>query len=152
MQLAPHFSLEEMSRSETAARHGVDNTIPAGLITNAKRVANALEIIRGHEKAPITVFSCYRGPKVNKLVGGSTTSAHMTALAADFRVSGKSVKATCELAANIIPDFDQIIYEFGEGGWCHIGFASPGGKPRKQRLSAVKVNGKTVYKQGFVTK
>lgn len=151
MQLTPHFTLEELSRSETAARHGVNNTIPASLLSNAKKVANNLEIIRAHENAPITVFSCYRGPKVNALVGGSETSAHMQALAADCKVIGKSVKATCELAARVIPDFDQIIYEFGESGWCHIGFAAPGKKPRKQLLTAVKVNGKTVYKPGILS-
>lgn len=150
MQLTPHFSLEEMSRSNTAVRHGISNDIPANLIPNAKKVASALEIIRAHEKAAVIVFSCYRGMVVNKLVGGSDTSAHPKALAADFKVVGKSVKAVCDLAAKIIPDFDQIIYEFGESGWCHIGFAAPGKKPRKQLLTAVKQGGKTVYKPGIV--
>lgn len=150
MQLTAHFTLAELQHSTTAARAGVPNIIPTPLVSNAKRVAAALETIRARAGKPIIVHSCYRSRAVNTLVGGSKTSAHVYALAADITQPGTSVKELCKLAARLIPDYDQIIYEFGETGWCHIGFRSPGVTPRKQLLTATKEHGKTVYRAGIV--
>lgn len=149
MKLTPNFTLEEMQRSSTAIRLGLDNTIPAGLISNARRVAEALEVIRAHFKAPIHVTSCYRSPAVNTAVGGSKTSAHSSASAADFEVQGVANIDVCRAVAELIPDFDQVINEFPENdGWIHLGLTR--GEPRRQKLTAVKRDGRTVYLQGFV--
>jgi hypothetical protein len=43
-------------------------------------------------------------------------------------------------------EYDQIIWEFGndvEPAWVHVSYAE--GKNRKQKLKAVKFNGKTKY-------
>jgi hypothetical protein len=154
-KLTDHFTLEEMQHSEAALRLGIDNHIPDDLMSNAMKVAVVLEIIRAECakikgcNVPIHVTSCYRSPEVNKAVGGSKTSAHRFAAAADCKAEGLTVLGLCQLAAKVIPNFDQIIYEFGPTGWMHIGL-STSGKPRKQLLTAVKENGKTVYKQGLV--
>lgn len=151
-KLTEHFTVEEMSRSEAAIRLGIDNTCPVDLLPNMLRVANALEVIRERltsikgRNVPIHVTSCYRGPEVNKAVGGSPTSAHRFASAADCEAEGFGILELCRIAAEVIPDYDQIIYEFGESGWMHIGFAKV---PRKQKLTATKKDGKTVYSQGF---
>ena len=146
MNLTPHFTIEEMQNSATGTRLGIKNVIPPALIANAKRVAEALELIRAHYGVSIHVTSCYRSPELNKAVGGSTSSAHMTASAADFEVLGHANIDVCNIIPSIIKDFDQIIYEFGPTGWVHLGF---GDKNRKQLLSAIKNNGKTVYLQGI---
>lgn len=148
MKLTEHFTLEEMQFSPTAVRKGLNNLIPEELIPNAKKVAEALEKIRAIDNKAIKVNSCYRSPEVNKAVGGSPTSAHRFAFAADCTKEGVSVLELCKQAASVIEDYDQIIYEFGETGWMHIGFTS--GAPRKQLLTAVKENGKTKYLKGFV--
>jgi len=147
MKITEHFSLSEMERSETATRHGIENHIPDELMPNVRRVADALETIRAHYGAPIHVTSCYRSPEVNKAVGGSQTSAHRFASAADFEVQGVPNIEVCRAIPQLIPDFDQVIYEFGPSGWVHLGFAK---EPRRQQLSAVKRDGKTKYLPGIV--
>lgn len=150
--MTEHFTQAELERSETARRLGLSNVCLPELLPNMRRVADVLEKIRAHYGKPIHVTSCYRSPEVNKAVGGSPTSAHRFALAADFEVSGVANAEVCEWLASEASgvDFDQVIYEFGPTGWVHIGIAPPdGGAVRRQVLSAVKQGGKTVYLQGI---
>ena len=147
MRLTEHFTVEELQKSEAATRHGVPNICPPELAGNMLIVADHLELIREHYGVPVRVLSCYRSPEVNKLVGGSETSAHRFALAADFEVDGVSNHDVATWCAENISDYDQIINEFPPDGWVHIGFT--GKTPRKQLLTAVKTNGKTVYNQGI---
>ena len=148
MKLTEHFTTEEMERSSTGIRLGIDNTCPAELMNNMTDVAEQLEIIRAHYNAPVHVTSCYRSPALNKAVGGSKTSAHSSAHAADCTVEGVEVLDLCVWCSENIPDFDQIIYEFGPTGWMHIGFTS--GTPRRQLLTATKEGKKTIYKPGLI--
>ena len=148
MRLTEHFTKEEMERSSTAIRKGLANVCPPELLPNMQKVADHLELIRMHFNAPLRVLSCYRSPEVNKAVGGSKTSAHRFAMAADCTVDGVSVHDLCKWCADNIEDYDQIIFEFGNTGWMHIGFTN--GKPRKQLLTATKQNGRTVYQSGLV--
>src|SRR5437667_5283176 len=46
MMLSKHFSLEELTASEVAARAGIDNTPPAEAIRNLVRLAEGLELVR----------------------------------------------------------------------------------------------------------
>jgi zinc D-Ala-D-Ala carboxypeptidase len=146
MKLTEHFTLEEMQRSETAARLGLINRIPESLMLNVRRVALALETIRAHYDKPIHVTSCYRSPEVNAAVGGSKTSSHCNGEAVDFTVEGQVNVDVCMTIPFILADFDQIIYEFGPSGWVHLGM---GAAMRKQLLTAVKQAGKTIYFQGI---
>ena len=151
MRLTEHFTKEEMEKSSKATVLGLDNTMPDKYISNALRVAVVLEKIREHFNLPITILSCYRSPEVNQKVGGAKTSAHLQALAADFIIKGISNRKICEWVVFNITDFDQIIYEFGETGWCHIGLSY--NSPRKQILSASKTeDGKTHYQCGLKEK
>lgn len=146
MNLTPHFTKSEMEKSNTAIRKGLSNVCPDDLLPNMQNVAEHLELIRAHFDAPVRVLSCYRSPKVNKAVGGSKTSAHRFAMAADCTVDGVSIFDLCKWCADNVPEYDQIIAEFGE--WMHIGFTN--GTPRKQLLTAVKEGDKTVYKKGLI--
>jgi hypothetical protein len=147
MNLTKHFTLAEMQTSNTATRLGLNNTIPPELIPNARLVAEKLEVVRAAFGKPVRVHSCYRAPSVNAAVGGSATSAHRFALAADFTIPGVSVLEVCRWCAENITDFDQVIYEFGEGGWIHLGFRKE--NPRKEILTAAKQNSRTVYTKGL---
>ncbi len=146
--LTPHFTYREMTKSYTASRLGLSNECPDELIPNMLNVAEHGEIIRAYFKKPISVHSCFRSEEVNKAVGGSKTSAHKNAAAMDCTINGISVYDLCKWCSENINDFDQIIYEFGETGWMHIGFYSA--SPRKQLLTAIKRNGKTVYLSGLI--
>lgn len=152
--LSPHFSLKEMTRSETATRKGIDNTPSATHLHNLKLVCeNILEPVRRHFGKPVMINSAYRGPKLNAAVGGSSKSQHCNGEAVDFEIDGMS---NYELAKWVVEncDFDQVILEFYDpkegpnSGWVHASYSSSG-KQRKSILTAVMVKGKTVYKPGF---
>ena len=126
MQLSPHFTLEEFTFSETASRLGIKNDVPENLMPNAKKTAQALEIIRDILGAPITVSSCYRSQLLNKAVGGKSNSAHLNALAADFvcRGYGTPEQIVKKLARDGMGRglvYDQLIIEYGR--WVHLGLA-----------------------------
>ena len=154
MQLSEHFNLKEFTKSETAIRKRIDNTPNSVHATNLKAVCEKiLEPVRNHFQKPVRINSGYRGPALNSAVGGSSKSQHCNGEAVDFEIDGlanpelaKWVAANCE--------FDQIILEFYDpkegpnSGWVHASYSA--GKNRKQKLTAVTENGKTVYKPGFV--
>lgn len=156
MRLARNFRLSEFVFSETAIRYGIDNSLPPELNDNAIRMATWLQTFRDRlskkyqKDMPIAVTSGYRGPLVNKKVGGSKTSAHCYALAADINVIGLSVHQTQYEIMKLMQDrpYDQCIDEFQ--GWVHIGLAKKGEEPRMQNLIARKRVGRfnkihTVY-------
>ncbi len=123
-KLSEHFSLEEMTFSETASRKGFDNTPSANQIANLVRVATLLEQVRKITGKPIQVTSGYRSKQLNQAIGSSETSQHRLGCACDFKVKGMTpdevVKAI--IASDI--QFDQLIREFyvegSGGGWTHI--------------------------------
>lgn len=130
MQLSPHFSLEEFTFSEHAARLGVSNDPPIQVIDNLLIVAQKMERVREILGHPIFVTSAYRSPKVNHLVGGAPTSAHLTGWAVDFRSTfGNPYEVCCRIRDSGI-QYDQLIHEYGR--WTHISFAPA---LRQQNLS-----------------
>ena len=121
MNLSAHFTLEELTRSETALRKGLDNTPDAETIANLTELANGLEKVRELLGHPIHVNSAYRGPKVNSAVGGSKNSAHMRGWAADIVCPGfGSPREVCHAIMSSTIDYDQLILEFD--AWTHISF------------------------------
>lgn len=155
MQLSEHFNLKEFTKSETAIRKRIDNTPNAAHAENLKNVCEKiLEPVRNHFGKPVRINSGYRGPALNAAVGGSGKSQHCNGEAVDFEIDGlpnpdlaKWVAENCE--------FDQIILEFYDpkegpnSGWVHASIKRDGSN-RKQKMTAVTINGKTVYKPGFV--
>ncbi|MBO0946950.1 D-Ala-D-Ala carboxypeptidase family metallohydrolase [Fibrella forsythiae] len=97
--------------------------------------------------------SFFRSPAVNKLVGGSSSSAHVLGQAIDIDCDGLGFVDNIQLVAYIRANFifDQLILEFpdknGKPSWVHVSFRAKGVN-RKQVLRArkalVKKNGKLV--------
>lgn len=133
-QLTPHFSLAEMTVSETAARKGLNNTPAQPELQNLVRLCRVLEKVRTIlDEKPILISSGYRSPAVNAAVGGSKTSAHMSGLAADFIVPGfGGPLVVCRTLQKHIQELgiDQLIWEFDT--WIHLGLRDP---PRHQALT-----------------
>lgn len=147
MNLSPHFTLAEMTVSQAASRKGIPNVPNAEAIKALTLLCEkVLEPVRQHYGRPVVITSGYRSPRVNVAVGGSATSAHCKGEAADFTVPGVSNLAVCRWIERNL-NYDQLIYEFGEGGWIHVGY-SP--RMRNQELSAKRRGGKTVYLAGLV--
>lgn len=149
-QLTPHFSLFEMTRTNVRE----DNTPSPEVVAALKALCeNILEPLRDAIGKPIHVSSGYRSKAVNTAIGGSKTSQHMKGEAADFECFGIP---NAELAQKIIDldlPFDQLILEFytpgiPQSGWIHCSYRN-NGKNGKQVLTALRINGKTVYKPGL---
>lgn len=143
MRLSEHFTLEELTESQTAARMGIDNAPPENVLDNLKKLSQALEAIRKAVGKPIRVSSGYRSPAVNKAVGGSLNSSHMTGLAADINVTGMPPKTLAILISTLDVPYDQIILEYDR--WVHIGLSETA--PRKQLLT---IRNGTGYMKGIV--
>nr|DAF35844.1 MAG TPA: peptidase [Caudoviricetes sp.] len=155
MQITEHFSLKELTRSETGRRLGLQNVPSAAEMANIQYTAEQLEKIRAYVGRGIVVTSCFRSERVNKAVGGSLTSAHRFGLAADCDAIGLTSLAFAKEIIKMRDEgkitFDQLILEFperGDGAWVHVGFRrnSP---MRNQIMTATKKGGKTVYLPGL---
>ena len=140
--LSPHFTLDEMTHSQTAARLGLDNDPPIDLLQALKRTATGLEAVRMRlGAAPILISSGYRAPAVNKAVGGSATSQHMRGEAVDFTAPrfGTPRQIVDALADSDVP-YDQLILEFGR--WVHISFSAA---PRRMALHIDRTGTRPLY-------
>ena len=122
MYLSEHFTLAEMTVSESAARLGIDNTPDAKTLTNLRRLCAFLEQVRQLVGQPILVSSGYRCVELNNVIGGSHQSAHMRGLAADFNVPGMAPGELARCVADSPLMFDQLILEFDQ--WVHVGLSA----------------------------
>lgn len=72
-----YFTIEELTRSDTAEEHGIDNTpTPEEEKKLVALIENVLDPLREMYGGPITVNSGYRGPVLNSCIGGAKTSQH----------------------------------------------------------------------------
>ena len=134
MNLSTHFTLEELTSSEVAARMGFDNTPNEDEIQNLRRLAALLESVKSAVgMKPVMINSGFRSKPVNDAVGSKDSSQHRIGCAADLRVPGMTPRQVVDACiANGVP-FDQIILEFD--AWTHISVPNtPETKPRGQRL------------------
>ncbi len=128
-----YFTLEELTRSDTAIAKKLDNTPDEQAIKNLNTlVDNVLDPLRKLYGKPIIVTSGYRSPEVNKAVKGSKTSQHVLGEAADITVrSKKENKKLFNLIKDNLP-FDQLINEHNYS-WVHVSYRD--GRLRKQILN-----------------
>lgn len=141
-RLTENFSLEELTHSDYAVRHGINNEPSPAIIQNLRSLAAGLEKIRNILCVPVNVNSGYRGTELNRKLGGATNSAHLTGLAADFtaRRFGSPLTIVRKLKESGLK-YDQLIYE---GTWVHVSFDK---KMRQETLTATFKNGKANYTQ-----
>lgn len=142
MKLGKYFTLEEMTRSQTAARRGLPNQPTAKQLESLKAlVRNVLDPLREALGRPVNISSGFRSEAVNKAVGGSSSSQHRYGEAADIVVPGLTVEQVVARIRSLNLPFDQLIDEFGS--WVHV---SHGPRHRRQVLRARRdFNGRTIY-------
>ena len=142
MQLSEHFTLEEMTFSDTAQRHGIDNLPDDHELENLKLSAAKMELVRNLLSIPISVTSAYRNWRVNELIGGVSTSSHCNGLAVDFKPIGLDhYEAAKKIEASGL-QYDQLILEYG---WIHLGFG-----PQMRRESLTKKSASSPYQKGLI--
>lgn len=91
-QITEHFRWSEAACGEVE--------VPDDLRDNARRMAEALEVVRhALGDRPIVVLSWYRTPEANAACGGSPRSRHLLAEAADIRcppLGARTIYAVCD--------------------------------------------------------
>ncbi len=149
MKLSNNFSLNEMTKSQTAERKGINNNPSEDHMNNLKQLCeNVLQPVRDHFAKVVSISSGYRSPDLCEAIGSSKNSQHAKGQAADFEIHGTSNAELCKWISENC-DFDQMILEFHNidepnSGWVHCSYKSEDN--RKQILRAYKNDSnKTCY-------
>ena len=148
MNLSRNFSLQELIKSDTAIRKGIDNNPNADQIEKLKRLCeNVLQPVRD-QFGRVKVTSGFRNPELCLAIGSSVNSQHAKAEAVDFEVLGVDNAEVADWVYRNIQT-DQLILEFytpGEpnSGWIHASWVEF--NPRAQYLRAYREDKKTKYK------
>ena len=113
MNLTEHFTLEEMLRSETATKKGIENRINAEEVNNLQKLCQkVLEPLRAHFGKPIRINSGFRCKALNDAVGGAKNSYHTKGRAVDIPfVPGHYA---------FLRDNVKTTELINEGSWLHI--------------------------------
>jgi len=127
MQLSGHFSLSELTKSQTAERKGIDNKPTLEHIENLTELCTQiLEPTRRNFGKPMVITSGYRSEELCVAIGSKTTSQHAKGQAADFEMIGLDNKSLAKYIKNNLV-FDQLILEFytpndPSSGWVHCSY------------------------------
>jgi uncharacterized protein YcbK (DUF882 family) len=134
MNLSQNFTLEELIRSDAAARGGWENTPNEQEIENLKRLAALLQDVKAAVGGkPVMINSGFRNKQTNDAVNSKDSSQHRLGCAADLRVPGMTPRKVVEACIEAQVPFDQIILEFD--AWTHISVSnSPEQAPRGSKL------------------
>ena len=88
---------------------------------------------------PIIISSGYRSPEVNRRVGGSATSNHLTGCAVDIRVAGieqalRYAVILIDYADETRQDYDELLIERNRSGryWVHFAVRPPKSQNRRK--------------------
>ena len=148
MKLSNNFSLNELTKSQTAERKGIDNTPSAEHQENLKSLCtHVLQPVRDHFGQVVSVSSGYRSPELCTAIGSKIPSQHAKGEAADFEIFGVSNKELADwIHYNV--NYDQLILEYWKesdpnSGWVHCSYSE--NQKRRQYLKAMKVDGRTKY-------
>ena len=134
IKLSPHFTLQEMTHSDTAKKHNILNIPTEPQIKNLKLLCNEiLEPLRSYyEDKPIHITSGFRSPALSEKIGSSKTSQHCQGQACDFIIPGFDNKnVASHIKNNFI--FDQLILEYypQPNSWIHVSFVEGDGNRRE---------------------
>lgn len=150
MRLTKNFTLEELCHSATAQRLGLVNWCEPGsdecdnLLTLCTDV---VQIVRDRY-GPTIISSGYRILELNRRLGSSDNSKHITGQAADIIVPGVDHRDVFRWMKIKLPYHKLILehcYSTDEQGWIHVSHISDAANATETYL-AVSEDGKTVYR------
>jgi hypothetical protein len=150
--VSKYASYSEVINSNKAKSLGISNEPNEEQLKNLVAICtNVFDEVREYYDVPLYISSGFRSDELNKVIGGSAKSQHMSGEALDIdadvygRITNKDV-------FNYIRDnlvFDQLIWEFGNDNnpeWVHVSYKRIG-KNRKNILLSYMENGKVRYKE-----
>ena len=149
--ISKHITYKEGVYSTTALRLGLNNDPTKAHLTNMELLAEKVfEPLRKHVNGPIKINSFYRGPELNKAIGGSSKSQHCEGRAMDIDDDyGYMSNANMfEYIKNNL-SFDQMIWEFGNSdnpNWVHVSYVNEEANRNRCLLAYKDENNKTKYK------
>lgn len=127
MQLSEHFTLEELTRSDTAKRLRIMNEPSQTELKNLQILCQqVLEPARNVVGKPLVITSGYRCKQLNRAVGGVANSYHIQGRAADILVNAPSdtknlYEKTLADALNAQPLTDMVLCEHTSlSCWVHV--------------------------------
>lgn len=138
------FSLEEMTRSATAKRLGIDNSPSPEIEAHIRLfIDKVLDPIREDWGGPIRVSSGYRCPELNRAVKGAKNSGHQYGYCADLQVSGRTVRELSRFIFDWMKNhqmkFDELLFEKSGGvTWLHFCWIGKDGKQRMKCFDIIK--------------
>lgn len=132
-----YFTVEELCKSDTAKKLGIDNTPPADIVEHLKELIVFLNPIREKWGSAIKVTSGYRCQMLNEAVSGSVNSAHLFGFAVDIYPKKGTIEDLYKFILNYLREnnlkWDQLIFEKSKTSkWIHFGLKSKYGKQRQQ--------------------
>lgn len=148
---APNFTWREFFRSETAKKLFLNNTPTDPVIYDRLQylAQNVLQPVRDYFGSPVRITSGYRGPALNRAVGGSPASFHAIGAAADIEpMSSKfSVRDIFDYIHFNLP-YTELIAEELPDGWVHVALQK--GREKEKQLK-YKLSGKSVLRADYDT-
>ena len=150
-KISYHISYKEGTYSVTALRLGLNNDPTKSHLTNMELLAEKIfEPLRKHVGGPIKINSFYRGPELNKAIGGSANSQHCKGQAIDIddTYGYMSNADMYEYIKNNL-SFDQMIWEFGNSDnpdWVHVSYVNEESNRNRCLLAYKDENNNTKYK------
>ena len=157
MRLSKNFTLEELTRSATALRLGINNEpTKEGVLKLTLLATSLLQPLRDRIGA-LRITSGYRSPQLSELIGSSSNSQHCRYEAVDLQYVKRGKMDNIKIFEALIEldlDFDQFILEFGDStetlnpscpAWVHLSWKVSDN--RKEVLVAYKdQNNRTKYR------
>jgi len=122
-----NFTVEEMIKSQTATRLGIDNFPDMEAFVSLGKLCDmVLQPVRSSLKTPVIVTSGYRCDMLNAIIGGAKGSQHTLGEAADFEVIGYTNREVYDWIKDNL-EFDQLILEhynpeIPNSGWVHCSY------------------------------
>ena len=143
MRLSKHFTLQELIKSSTAERKGINNVPESAEIESLRLVCdNILEPVRQHFGVPMVPSSGYRCLELNRAIGSGDSSQHVKGQAVDFEIPGLANQVLANWIMENV-DYDQLILEFyrqedPNSGWVHCSYVNK----EENRKKSLRFDGK----------
>ena len=135
MSLSKNFWLNDMIKSNTATRYGIEN-IPSTeeVVALTALTISCLQPIRDAHGV-VSISSGFRSGQLSEKVNSSRRSQHCKGEAADFECHSIDNKELALWITKSLPTWDQLILEFyskddPNSGWIHLSYRRDGANRR----------------------